>query len=267
MKTIIVGTDFSPSSINASKYAALLASQMKCKLTIFNLFEAPLIHSNIGLYGLSFLSLKKSSEKKMQGFSDELQSIFPKLKIEVFVTSGNFKTELENFTSKHQVAAAVMGLEAKNWISDAIYGSHGVNIAGKIETPVIIVPLKYKKHKFSELLLAVDNQEKMQQTKLIGMECFLKSTKVKIKALHVRTLEEVFKSASSKLRINEKTLPIQEINANDLSSGIKKYCKKAPVDLVCVISRKHSIFYNLYAESNTNYVAFTSNIPVMAIHE
>lgn len=50
MKTIIVGTDFSQSSLNDYQYAAFLAQKAICKLLLLNLFEAPVNHSNTGLY-------------------------------------------------------------------------------------------------------------------------------------------------------------------------------------------------------------------------
>ncbi len=54
MKTIIVGTDFSQSSLNACQYAASLAQKLICKRSLFNLFEAPVIHSNTGKYEVSY---------------------------------------------------------------------------------------------------------------------------------------------------------------------------------------------------------------------
>ena len=164
MKTIIAGTDFTPSSVNACKYAALLAQKLNCKLTIFNMFDAPVIHSNIGLYGITYSSTRKSTATKTLKLVTQLSKLFPKVQITSFITDNSFKSELEDFIVEHQVEAAVMGLEAKNRISRFLYGSHGVSIAGKIETPVIIVPENYKKHKLSKVLLAVNNTEKLYKS-------------------------------------------------------------------------------------------------------
>jgi hypothetical protein len=73
MRTIIAGTDFSASSANACKYAALLAQRLKCKLVLFNLFEAPVVHSNIGLYGFFHESLKRTADHtKRTAFSTKV---------------------------------------------------------------------------------------------------------------------------------------------------------------------------------------------------
>ncbi len=192
MKTIIAGTDFTTSSINACKYAAFLAQKLNCKLTIFNMFEAPIIHSNVGLYGISYSSVRGESRHKTSKLIKDLQQLFPKLKINYFVTFGGIKQQLEDFSKDHQVQAAVMGLDAKKRISKYIYGSHGVNIAGKIDCPVIIVPSNYKKHELSSILLAVDNNEKLLQSSLKGFAKFVKQSKSELALLHVRTEEEIF---------------------------------------------------------------------------
>jgi len=267
MKTIIAGTDFTPSSVNACKYAALLAQKLNCKLTIFNLFDAPFIHSNVGLYGINYSSTRRNSLTKTQNLITQLNKLFPKVKINMFVTNGAFKDELETFSAEHHVEAAVMGLETKTKISKFIYGSHGIDVAGKIDAPVIIVPQSYKKHKISKFLLAVDNNERLRKASLKQFEKFLAESKAQVKLLHVRTEDEVFDPTVSVLRINGKETRIEIMQSKDIQDGIKKYCKKENIDMVGIISKRHSGFYNFFVESNTKKIAFVAKVPVMAIHE
>ncbi|MEO6303353.1 MAG: universal stress protein [Bacteroidia bacterium] len=266
MKTIIAATDFSPSSVNACRYAAFLAEKLQCKLTLFNLFEAPIIHSNVGLYGITYSSQKTSSHQKTKKLMEQLQKQFPKIKIDYFTTFGGMKAEVENFTKAHQVEAAVMGLAAKDKISKFLYGSTGVNIAGKIECPVIIVPSNYKTHRLSKVLLTVDNSEKLQRSSLSDFRKFILHAKSRVKILHVRTEDEFPSSAMNTIKITDKNQSIETINAKDIQSGVRKFCALESIDLVSIISKKHSAFYNLFFESNTKKVAFAAKVPVMAIH-
>ncbi|MEI8136497.1 MAG: universal stress protein [Bacteroidota bacterium] len=267
MKTIIAGTDFTSSSVNACKYAALLAQKLNCKLTIFNLFDAPIIHSNVGLYGISYTSTRKNSLVKTNKLIKQLNKFFPKVEINMFVTNGAFKDELETFTGSHRVEAAVMGLETKNKISKFIYGSHGIDVAGKIDAPVIIVPENYKKHKLDKVLLAVDNNEKLYKASLTVFEKFIRDSKTKLQLLHVRTQDEVFDPVTTSLKINAKKLQVEVIQSEDIQDGVRKYCRQEDIDLVGLLSKKHTTFYNFFIESNTKKVAFAAKVPVMAIHE
>ncbi len=267
MKTIIVGTDFTPSGLNACKYAALLADKLNCKLTVFNLFEAPVIHSNMGLFGISYTTERRISESKTDRLIADLKKEFPKLKISQFVTSGSFKQELKHFTDHHLVEAAVMGLESKSRISKYIYGSHGVSIAGKVNAPVIIVPEKYKEHRIENTLLAVDNNEKLNKSPLLSFERFIKQSKSALNLVHVRTEDELMHPIINAIKITGKKMPIEIVKAKNLENGVKNYCKSNNIDLVALISKRHSAFYNLFAESNTKRLAFAASIPVMSLHD
>lgn len=267
MKTIIAGTDFSESSVNACKYAAFLADKLNCKLTIFNLFDAPLVHSNVGLYGITYTAQRTTSLYKTNKLIMMLQELYPKLKISSFVITGGFKEELKKFTAAHQIQAAVMGLEAKSRISKFIYGSHGVNMAGKLSCPVIIVPSSYKTYNISSLVLAVDNNEKLHASSLGSVESFVKKAKLKSELLHIRTEDELFHPLKTTIKFNGKKQEIKVMKAKDIQAGIKRYCSNETPDMIVVISKRHSAFYNFFNESVTKRVAFVAKVPVMAIHE
>lgn len=267
MKTILSATDFSPSSLNACRYAAFLAKKLGFKLTLFNLYDTPVIHSNSGLYFISYDSLKEKSTEKINKLIKEIKSDFPKLTCESFITSGSLIVELEDFIEKHHIEAVVMGLETKTKLNRFIYGSHTTDIAGKINAPVIIVPEKYKKHQLKSIVLAVDNSEKLKKSQLNHFENFLNISKTKIKLLHVNTDDEIFPAKQLELSLNKKTFKVESIKGKDMIEGVNKFVRKNSVDMVTVISKSHSVFYDLFAESNTKLIAFGSKVPTMSIHE
>lgn len=267
MKTIIVGTDFSASSVNACKYAALLAQKLNCKLTLFNLFETPVIHSNVGLYGFSYTAIRRTANQKTEKLLRRMTRSFPKLTIETFATYGSFKEQLEYFIQDHHVVAAVMGLETKDRMSKFIFGSHGVSLTGKIDCPVIIIPSRYKDHEISKILLAVDSNEKLHKAPLKGFEKFIQQTKTNLDVLHVRTPMEMFQPKTNSIKLNGKVLPIHVLNAKNFEDGIKKRCTQTRSNMIAIISKHHSAFYDFFSESHTKRIAFATKIPVMSIHE
>ncbi len=267
MKTIIAGTDFTPSSLNASLYAALLAQKMNCKLTLFNLFDVPVVHSNSGLYFISFASERKFNEQRMKKFIKKVSTVYPHVAIESLVTTGSFKIEIEDFTAKHRVEAVVMGLAAKSKTEKFIYGSHSTDIAGRIKAPVIIVPEKYKKHDLKSVLLSVDNNEKLFHSSLNEIEKFAADSNAKLTVLWVKTEEELFIPKQKELKIKGVVYKVNTIKSKEIEKGVVNFCRKNKADLVAILSKKHSALYNLFAESHTKKMAFASKIPVMAIHD
>jgi nucleotide-binding universal stress UspA family protein len=268
MKMIISGIDFSKSSYNAAAYAAMMSHKLNCKLVLFNMYEVPLIHSNEGMYFMLNAPIRKESENKLADFHNKLQKQFPKIEIHTFISAGFFKDQLTTFMKKHPVQLVVMGLSTKNTFSRFIYGSHSTDIAGKIKAPVIIVPDNFKAHKLHKVLLGVDNKEKLHRSPLTSFRNFIKETKTTFSLLHVRTEDEIITGNSEQvIKIDGKAHKIENCTYPTIEKGIAAYTRKKKADLIAIISRKHSIFYNLFSETNTKKIAFASKIPVMCIHE
>lgn len=267
MKTIVAGIDFTPSSLNAGLYAALLAQKLNCKLTVFNLFNIPALHSNSGFYFMSYASKKKLNETKMDKLIRRISRAFPDIQIEKLITSGSFKTEIKNFVASHRVETVVLGLSSKTRMEKLIYGSHSTDIAGQLISPVIIVPEKYKKHKLNSILLSVDNNEKLYHSSLNELEKFAADSKAKLQILWVKTEHELFVPKQKELIINGVIHKINTIRSKDIEKGVLRFSGKNKADLIAIISKKHSALYNLFAESHTKKMVYASKVPVMAIHD
>jgi nucleotide-binding universal stress UspA family protein len=267
MQTIVAGTDFTKSSLNACNYAAMLAEKYSCRLVLFNLLDVSWVHANSGLFLLDMYKNRKKNEHKAKKQLEDLKTLFPKLEIMTFVSSGSFKKEIKTFTEHHKVKLIVMGLAERNHFYKKVYGSHGVDIAGKLEAPVIIVPEKFKKHTLNHVVLAVDNNEKLHQSSLKEFEFLIKTFKPKVDVLHCRTKEELFNPVKKAIKLNNVNYKIEETPAKSLEKGISEFNLERLIDLVGIISKKHSPFYNLFAETNTRSIAFDTKVPVMAIHE
>ena len=267
MQTIVAGTDFSKSSLNACLYAAMLAKVYKCKLVLFNLHEVSWVHANSGLFLLDMYKNRRKNEIRITKQMLDLKTAFPDLQISSFVQSGSFKKEIKTFSEHHQLKLIVMGLAEKNRFYKSIYGSHGVDIAGKLMAPVVIVPEQFKSHSLSHTLLAVDNSEKLQLSSLHEFEYLIKKTKAQVNVLHCRTKDEVFEPIKKTVKLNGTNAKIETLTTQNLKKGIREYSKEKNIDLVVLISRQHSLFYNLFAESNTKQIALDARVPVMAIHE
>ena len=259
---ILVGIDFTKSSENALSYAVMLAEKSNYQITLFHVFDTPVVHANSGAYFVEYASLKQNFNNKLDEYRKKIADRHPLLKINVFTTFSSFKAEVDELVNKKKVQLVILGLETKTKLSKFIYGTTGVDIAGKINCPIIIVPEKYKAHKLESLLTAIDNKNKQHAKELKQLEKFATVFNCKITYLHIRTEDELIIEKNK-----NKELAIETIEAKDFKSGIAKYLIKYPHDLTVIISHKHNFIYNMFAESNTKTIAFQSKIPVMSIHD
>jgi nucleotide-binding universal stress UspA family protein len=122
-------------------------------------------------------------------------------------------------------------------------------------------------HKLKNFLLAVDNNEKLSRPIVTQLSRLVKSLGASIKALYVRTEDELFVPAVKDITINGEKIAVDVRSSKDIQTGIKNYAENKGSDLIVIISKRHSVFYNLFAESHTKKVAFVAKVPVMSIHE
>lgn len=260
--TILVGIDFTKSSENALNYAIMLAEKSKSALLLFHVFDTPIVHTNSGAYFVEYASLKHNNLARLESYKNNIQAKHPKLKMDVRTTFTSFKEEVKDLAKHAKINYVVLGLETKSKVSKFIYGTTGVDIAGKVDCPVIIVPEKYKEHKLEHSVLAIDNKNKQHAVILKKHQAFMKAHKCTSVNLHVRTEDELIVE-----KIKNKELLVETIEAKDFKTGLAKYMKAKETDMVTLISHSHSFLYNMFAETNTKTIAFQSKVPVMSIHD
>lgn len=262
-KTILVGIDYSKSSDNALEYAALLAGKGKTDLMLFHIYEVPVVHTNSGLFFISYKALKDVNIKRLEDYKKKLEDKHRGLNVKIFTMGTSFNIEIEELLRKHAIQYIVMGLESKSRISKFIYGSHGTSIAGKVRCPVIIVPEKYKNHNTNKAVLAVDNPKTINYEVMKKLKDFSSLFGVNYNSVHIKTpFEFNFEKTSG-----SKKLQLEVIESTEFANGISRYAKNYNKDLIIIVSRSHSAIYDLFKESNTKTIAFKSKIPVMSIHE
>jgi len=263
---IIVGIDYTKSSVNALNYAKLLAYHSNCDLVLFHLYESPVLYTNSGLYMMSYQSVKKQNIEKMNLFAKK--HLDEKINYTTITTSGAFKDEVNNLTKSNNIHSIVLGLESKTKINRFIFGSTTTDIAGKIDCPVIIVPESYKKHAVGNAIIAFDNSELPDAKCLHKIKNYINTTQSKINVYHIKTPNELITSKNENFKLdNTLAYKIQTKKSKSLVEGITSVVKLNKAQAIINIARKHSFVYRFFNESHTKEIAFASKIPVVVIHE
>ncbi len=266
-KKILVGIDYSKSSLNALDYAAGLAKQSKSSLILFHVYEFPVVHTNAGLYMVDYKAIRREDLKKLEQLRTKTLAKFPGLDVEINNSNMSFKAYVEELASKKKIQVVVIGLETKGKVSKFIWGTTGVDIAGKIDCPVVIVPETYTKHRYTTLVAAVDYKQDLKRVVLRKAEQFANQNYMKSELVHIQTEDELdFGLEVAERRKEAAKWNISTFKAKGFLDGIKKYVSQNKSDMVVLFSRKHNFGYRLFNDSNTKTIAFNSNVPVMSVH-
>lgn len=266
-KKILVGIDYTKSSINALNYAAGLAQVSKSSLVLFHVYDFPVVHTNAGLYMVDYRSIKKDDLEKLEKLRVKIQAEHPKLIVETINSNISFRSYVEELAVNKKINYVVIGLETKSKISKFIWGTTGIDIAGKVDCPVIIVPEKYQHFKYENLVATIDYKQDLKKVVIRRAEKFAKEHKLNCELIHFQTDDELdFGLEAAELKKQAAHFNIKVVKTKNFNDGLKKYIAQNKTDLVVLFSRSHSAVYKLFNDTNTKAIAFNSNIPVMSIH-
>lgn len=265
-KTILVGIDYTKSSDNALYYAVMLAKRNKASVMLFHIYETPVIHTYSGAYFISYKEMQGFNMARLNKYKAKLEAKFPRVNFETFATYKSFKAGVSDLIKSRRVHYVVLGLESKSKFSKFIYGTTGLEVVGKISCPVIIVPERYKEHRLTKMVLALDNQKTVESKLMQKVKDFSKNFKAEMNAVHIKTENEFMLIPQKKAETANKKWKVNSVEAKNFETGIFSYVKESKTDLIAVFSHSHSVLYNLFNESNTKLLAFKAKIPVMSIH-
>lgn len=266
-KTILVGIDYTKSSDNALDYAAMMAHKGNTNIVLFHMYETPVVHTYSGAYFISYTEMQNYNQEKLEKYKEKFQKKHRGITIETFATYKSFKAGVSELIKSRKVHYVVLGLEAKSRFAKFIYGSMGIDVAGKINCPVIIVPEKYKTHKLNKAVLAVDNRHSLQSKVMKKVELFDKQFKIRNEVVHIKTADEFLYINEAKASKTNLKWKVKVVAADNFEKGIIDFTQKNKIDLITILSHSHSIMYNLFSETNTKTIAFKSRVPIMSIHE
>lgn len=140
MKTILIATDFSPASRNASFYAIQLAKTFKANIILFNAFKAdtsPLLKKGKLRYDALMQSDKQLLEEA--DFLDPEREL-----IEVVCDEGISYKSIMDVANEKKVDCIVVGRKGNGSTIKDLLGSTATALTKNSNIPVIVVPEEAK---------------------------------------------------------------------------------------------------------------------------
>ena len=275
MAKLLVPTDFSEASENATNYAIEMANALSAEIVLLHVNQIPVSVSEFGITAYDVSEMKTESLVTLKGLAEKIKKSYPHIsKVEYYAEIGNSADVILEYAKNKNFEFVIMGNNGhgSNFIKNII-GSTSVSVSKKIEVPLIIVPPHVKYKKIENLAYASVYDEDIEtNTALIKVRDLNLQFNSTLSVLHVipenHSLNETESFADnfveSKLAKTEHQTYI--ITENKVSVGILDFVKFHQIDMIIVEPKKHSIFHALFYPSITNELAFKSPVPVLTIH-
>lgn len=273
MKKILVPTDFSKLSINALNYAVQLAKRTESEILLLHVFSIPLLTEDPPL-----ISTKQYLEEgvlaSLEKLKQSLEELDPSLRISSAAKVGMPVTGIMDFAKDQHVDLIILGAQGIGYIRERILGSTASMLIRKVETPVMVIDKKVRFKEPKNIVLAVDLAETDDQAVLAPLRKLAAKFQSHICILNIFTEANIipsFGEIDESFRL-EKALKhthhtFFEVEHPNVVMGINDFVKKNDIDLVTIISRKHSLIERLFNEPLTKAMTFHSHVPLLVLHE
>lgn len=275
MKTILVPTDFSETSINAIEYAAELANLTKAKIILFHVYHVPFVTNDVSVMMPSTLDeMEGSSLRDLKNIQKSICLKYGhKFKVECKCVCGFAVEEINFFTKENKIDLIVMGMQGAGYLEEQIIGSITTSLISKGSCPVLAIAKKVKFRNIKKIVLACDYLGTNDKLLLEPLKEFARLFKSHISILNViRELGEVptLKKAVGGIKLEHL---LEDINHTfhyakneDVVEGINEFVSEQRMDMVVMIPHLHSLLENIFQEPNTKKMAFHTTIPLLALH-
>ena len=273
MKTILIPTDFSETSKNASQFGVDFAvANGITKIVFYHHYQTKVVYTPTGALD-EYASVEPHRDKSIEDLNDFIDSLgeIPKgIETEMYQGAPTVHEGVEEISKIVNADLIIMGIKGGGVFKETIFGSHTLRIAKKLETPVLVVPATAKYVKFSKITLLSDLKDVVESTPVDKIDQILFQKDLKLTILNV-----VFKEKQAKAEHPEKEKlefllkkfsPEFHYKLSDhFTDGILDYTHDHDVDVLVIIPKHHNIIEAIFS-GHTEKLAFHTKVPLLIIH-
>jgi len=271
MKTILVATDFSPSALNASHYAADMAMAISADVLLLHTYSLPVSFSEIPVT-VSIQAIEQNAEHMVNELKNELtKRTAGKVKIKSQARAGAFFHELKVICENIKPYTVVMGSQGTTAMERLLFGSHAVHAMKHLEWPLITVPPEAKFSAVKKIGLACDFDHVVESVPVDEIKMLVDDFHAELHILNIGNKREfkpelIFESGLLQEMLVTLKPQYHFITHENIDEGIMNFAEKMNIDLLIVLPKRHGFADKLIHASHTKRFVLHSHVPVMAIH-
>lgn len=275
MKTILIPTDFSPVAKNAMHYGAELAIAQKAKVILFHVYQLPIIMGEIPVSVPPLEEIEADCLKELEKLKKHLLNKYEDdLEIECLCKTGFITDSICETADEYKAELVVVGMQGAGFITEKIIGSNTTTLIQKSKIPVLAIDNHAHFKSIENILFASDYEELENKDVLAPLIDLAIAFHANLHILHVENRKEKSQTITKtvegiKLNRYFEKVPheFHFIESEDVLTGINKFIKKTPVDMIVMIPRSHSFIDKLINEPHSKQMAFHTHLPLLTIHE
>ena len=270
-KKLLTTTDFSPSAANALDYACNYAAAFNMDILLVHIYNFP---PGYAAESLSLATINDAMDAEQDMLEQErlrVAMLFPEMSIESRMMSGNFADELQKLYQNEGASMIVMG--AFGAFSDlGLWKDQPLRALTNMAGPVLVVPEGVRYQPLKNIAIACDYKKSCSADHIGLIHELTSNSGAALHIVHVMKTPTESEDAQKigtaiKESLSDLNPTITELHNEDVIASVVAFVIEKNIDLLMVIPRSHSFWYNLFNKSHSQQLAQLNNTPVLALHE
>ncbi|WP_282136318.1 universal stress protein [Seonamhaeicola maritimus] len=276
MKTILLPTDFSKNSLNAINYATELFKNEVCEFYILNVQKASsfisddmmVVSSSATIYSTLIDAAKKSITNIIS--SIKLREDNDKHQFHSIVDYDNFIDSVNQTSEKHQVDLIIMGTKGASGLQRVLFGSNTARVMQRCHTPVLAIPEGCKYAPLNKIAFTTNHINLFTIDELQILKTVLHLCGSKLYVLHVADEHHLAQKQLQNMNFFDAYFPDAEhdfidVNKKDMFDTVHQYILDNNIDMLSMISEKHSFLERLFTRHALETFAFGIDVPFLVV--
>lgn len=272
MKNIVVGIDFSPSSLKALKHAIALSIKTNAKLHLIWVKTPGTVN---GLSKNNVKSITKKANDLLAELVESCQKECPKSQVASIILEGHVAEELTKYADNLEDAVIVMGTHGASGVEENFAGSNALKATALSNVPLFVLHQDLQTNRDLITILApIDTSfETLQKMKMVIACAKAFAAKVLLLGLVSPDLPEVQHTINIQLRNASNMCADANIRYDALSISITGNAAKAVIDfakahevnLVAVMKEEEEDFSDFWLGRTTRQLLNHTPMPLLII--
>ncbi len=278
MKTILVPTDFSPNANKALNFAAEIASCANAAIILVNvstLVDTPFREKTF-LEKKHDLPMDEAVKKELDMVCKEVSDTMH-IKVSAQVYAGTVVSSVVSAAEDNEADMIIMGTLGDTGFKEKLLGSVTAAVIGKVNVPVLAVPLLSEWNVPKNILLAINHFDEKPQYARVAVELarmFYSKLTVAVftdedsavpsdymeNTRGVLYYEQELESMHKDTRIEPARL-----YGHKFEDTIDEYIRINDVDMLVMFTHKRGLVGSIFNRSMTKKMSYHTNIPLLAI--
>jgi len=272
MKEILVCVDFSKSSLNAMKYAVLIANKRKCNILMVWV-NKPDKSDSVLPYDNP--AIKQEIKSKFDEWVLKFDPMLKTGKVHYKMRKGKVYQEIVNQAKYDDAYMIVAGTHGVSGFEEYWIGSNAYRIVTYAPCPVITVRQSFNvKKSISKIVLPIDSTIETRQKVPFAMELARPfNAEIHVLALYsssVKTIKNKVDSYAKQVGmfLAQEGVPfkIEGIEAPNVTNATIEYAVGVNADMIAIMTEQESSASNIWLGTYAQQMVNHSPIPVLNIH-